>query len=644
MNLRVQTERPTSHTEPSAPSAPNAVEKPWASSRIERARTMVRLGPQNILRVLRHRRRIERGEYLRAMPIGEAVRGPFFEQGQKGGLALANWQQSPWCRGRALGFGYIEQPLEGDAPPAWSRSLISGFEVPSAGRHWSTIEDFSSPAGDIKAFWEYSRFGWLAAFVGESMQSGDSGWLDLANTWLEDWSHHNPVNAGIQWKCGQEAGIRVMHMVMAQVVGGWTITPACATLLRQHLARIEVTLEYAMAQDNNHGTSEACGLYVGGLLLQARGEGNADDQRWIELGRSWLEDRADVLIAADGTFAQYSTNYHRLMLDTLCFAEQVRRVYADRPFSPTFYVRAEAASRWLANFCDPISGRAPNLGANDGAQIFPLVYADYGDFSISVALAAAIFLRRRYTFASPAAKNTLALWQVEPKVSRPLPPARSECSSAGGWQHLVQPRAHCYFSAPRFEFRPSQCDGHHLDLWIDGVNWLRDAGTYSYNTDEPWQSYFSSVAAHNSAQFDGMPQMPRISRFLFGSWLQTKLECIDLAGPVCRVESSYRNASGALHRRRVELATHQLKVRDQLAGFNQSVVLRWRLRPGDWRTTADGVECDGLRVKLSSTVEIARTQLVTGWESLRYLERTPVPVLEIELERAGQVTTEFDWR
>lgn len=43
---------------------------------------------------------------------------------------------------------------------------------------------------------------------------------------------------------------------------------------------------------------------------------------------------------------------------------------------------------------------------------------------------------------------------------------------------------------PRFRFRPSQADALHLDLWLEGRNLLRDAGTYSYNTESAWLSYF----------------------------------------------------------------------------------------------------------------------------------------------------------
>ena len=60
-----------------------------------------------------------------------------------------------------------------------------------------------------------------------------------------------------------------------------------------------------------------------------------------------------------------------------------------------------------------------------------------------------------------------------------------------------------------------------LIFGIKGINVVRDAGTCSYNTVEPWQSYFPGTRAHSAVEFGDRDQMPRISRFLFRSWLKT---------------------------------------------------------------------------------------------------------------------------
>ena len=42
-------------------------------------------------------------------------------------------------------------------------------------------------------------------------------------------------------------------------------------MITLHLVRIAATLPYAIAQDNNHGTSEAAALFIGGAWLDATG-------------------------------------------------------------------------------------------------------------------------------------------------------------------------------------------------------------------------------------------------------------------------------------------------------------------------------------------------------------------------------------
>ena len=81
---------------------------------------------------------------------------------------------------------------------------------------------------------------------------GDSRSLTRLNTWLADWCLHNPAYFGPNWKCGQEAAIRVMHLAMAALILDQQSgpSPALLTLIRAHLKRIAPTLQYALAQDN----------------------------------------------------------------------------------------------------------------------------------------------------------------------------------------------------------------------------------------------------------------------------------------------------------------------------------------------------------------------------------------------------------
>ena len=72
----------------------------------------------------------------------------------------------------------------------------------------------------------------------------------------------------------------------------------------------------------------------------------------------------------DGSFSQYSTNYHRLVIDTLIQVENWRINFQQKEFSSSYYLSITKAIFWLKEFIDKESGMAPNLGANDGAYCF----------------------------------------------------------------------------------------------------------------------------------------------------------------------------------------------------------------------------------------------------------------------------------
>lgn len=555
---------------------------------------------------------------------------------------VTGWQSE------ALLFSHWPFPLL-DTPPDWLANPFNGQRVAEPERDWWQIPDFDTAVGDIKLIWELSRFDWVLPFA-QRVHKGDPLALDRLNAWLADWCEHNPPYKGPNWKCGQEASIRVMHLAMATLILGQvrSASPSLRDLVQLHLQRIAPTLQYAMAQDNNHGTSEAAALFVGGSWLVAVGV--PEGESWALMGRRWLEDRAARLIGPEGSFSQYSLNYHRLMLDTLCITEVWRRHLELPPFSARWQSRALAATQWLRHMINSDNGDGPNVGANDGARLLQLTDTPYRDYRPSLSLAMALFAgQRAYTQSGPWEHALQWLGVVVPLAV--APPPQSYVADDGGFAVLRCGRAMAMLRYPRFHFRPSQADALHLDLWLGLDNLLRDAGTYSYNTEPQWFNYFGGTASHNTVQFDDLDQMPRLSRFLFGDWLKADgVQTLPGSAQATEFAAGYRVGRGARHHRSVTLYAGRLQVVDQLQGFTTKAVLRWRLQPGDWRLvpSPQGLQLvlgsEGVvTLKVSATMPVLRCELVQGWESRHYLEKTPVPVLEIEVQQSCTLTTEVHW-
>ena len=599
-------------------------------------RTYLRLGPGNLLRVALYRAGLRSGLHP-VLRVSRELKGVRFYCLP----ALPRDHPVPqddWCRTVPY-FGWYEHPLAGELPD-WHENPFAGTRCRNTTAPWWSIPDFDPQLGDIKTVWEPSRFDWILRLT-QRAAVGSASDLERVNLWLADWCRANPAFRGPNWKCGQEASLRVLHLVLGAVFLDQDERPEAALtqLVEAHLARIVPTLDYALAQDNNHGTSEAAALFVGGDFCARNGR--SQGRRYCDLGRRALENRAHRLIGSDGSFSQYSLNYHRFMLDALSVAEIWRRRHDLPAFSPEFRERASLAARWLRAHVDPGTGDGPNLGGNDGANLLPLTEAGYRDYRPAVQLALALFGDQT---AYPASATLAAhgAWLGVNLPPREAGPVGCSHFPDGGQAVLRRGPWSVFLNYPCYRFRPRHCDALHVDVWYGGQNLCPDAGSFSYNAEARWVRYFPGTAAHNTVQFDEREQMPALGRFLRGDWLVARDVSFqgDPAGDLS-MGALYEDRLGCRHARRVELGDDGVKVTDELSGFHERAVLRWRLEPGEYAVSGQEIVKAGLRVKVTAEPAPVRLELVPGWESRHYLQKRELVVLEVELGKPGTIVTEI---
>jgi hypothetical protein len=452
-------------------------------------------------------------------------------------------------------------------PPDWFLNPFNGIHNPDSKKHWTQVSEFGTKAGDIKNIWEASRFEWLVTLARAFSVTGEGRYLETVNAWLKDWALKNPLNTGPNWRCGQEASVRVFNLILTADI--LEPSESLRDLVYAHLERISGNICYAVSQDNNHGTSEAAGLFIGGSWLASVDGGRySRAAKFAAKGRKWLENRVEKLVAADGGFSQHSVNYHRVLIDTLTFAEYFRKKCGQEPFSGLFYERAKAAFNWLYQLTDEASGGAPNLGANDGSLINHLHQSSYKDFRPSLQLTAAIFSGRRLFPAGDADEPLYWLNETCNELKTAGPPKGSLVYNSG-YVVLRNNGSWCLLRFPRFRFRPSHNDVFHFDLWYKGVNVLCDAGSYSYNPSGEFAGLnLKSVRFHNTVAFDGGEQMPELTRFLMGKWIKPDNtgEILKDANGEFSWEGSYTDQAGNVHTRRVSVKDKTWVLKDTLSG------------------------------------------------------------------------------
>lgn len=600
-------------------------------------RGLLSLGSRNLIAVARYRLCIRFGLFQAETRLTGYLYGPYFLPAKFTVLIppTDSWDET------ADYFGHFTVDVGWD-PPDWHSNPIHKTRIEKRHEKWWVLPDFNEKTGDIKCFWEASRFAWVLAFS-QKILSGHTKYHDRLENWIQNWVESNPAFKGVNWKCGQETSIRILHLASASAMLRQERTPtkSLLSLVELHAIRIEQTITYAMAQDNNHGVSEAGGLYVAGSWLAS--QGSAQGVKWQALGARWLENRVKRLIAMDGGFSMYSITYHREMLDVLSIVEVWRRRLDLPDFTNAYYSKIRSATEWLRTVVNSDNGDVPNIGANDGSRLLPLTDTDYRDFRPSVQLASVLFAKCRAW--QPAGAWDFPLrWLGVDIPDAVAEPVSSRMFDDVGFAVLRRKKAMAVMRYPRFKFRPGQADALHVDLWVNGVNLLRDAGSYGYNVKPEWLSYFPGTASHNTIQFDGQDQMPRIGRFLFGDWLKTAdIEPLDQQEGRVSFAAAYRGRKKVSHYRNISLGDRGLQVEDEVAGFCHKAVLRWRLSPGDWRVRGNKVTNGEHTLRIDGSMLISRLALVDGWESRYYLDKAVIPVLEVEINQPGKLVSVYEW-
>ena len=86
---------------------------------------------------------------------------------------------------------------------------------------------------------------------------------------------------------------------------------------------------------------------------------------------------------------------------------------------------------------------------------------------------------------------------------------------------------------------------------------------------------------------------------------------------------------------------------DEVSGFNEKAILRWRLSEGTWtlETAAKTVTVSDAysTLTVNSDVKISSAKLVEGWTSRYYSQKISTTVLEIKIKDNGKLYTMYKW-
>jgi hypothetical protein len=406
----------------------------------------------------------------------------------------------------------------------WHTNPVTGFTY-YQNQHWSEIPDFSQEAGDIKYVWEKSRFTFLYDLIRYDFHFGEDQSRMVFDK-IENWIDSNPVNCGPNWKCGQEISLRVLNWTFAlhYYKHSQQLTASAfekiANSIHQQMNHVASNIQFSrIAVRNNHALTETLGLYLTGLLFPFFSE----SKRWKENGKQWFEEEVAYQIDENGSFLQHSMNYHRVVIQLLTWAIKLAELNGER-WSKTVYDRARKSLLFLRNFQDNKTGRLLNYGNNDGALFFSLSESHFRDFRPQLAALASVLnldlgkepgnWKEESFWLGVSGKGHGELSVPPPHALYPPPISQS------GYYALRDGDTLTFIRCASYKHRPFQADNLHVDIWVNGENILRDAGSFSYHTDAEMSRYFMGTASHNTVMFGDFDQMKKGPGFIWYDWIK----------------------------------------------------------------------------------------------------------------------------
>ena len=397
----------------------------------------------------------------------------------------------------------------------WVTNPLTGFQY-DIHKHWSEIQDLSKEAGDIKYVWEKARFSFLYDVIRYDYHFNDDQSTYVFQE-IEDFIKKNPINQGPSYKCSQEISLRVLNWTFALYY--YKDSPNLTEALFQkimHCIYWQIHHVYhniyfsRIAVRNNHAITETLILYLSNKLFPFF----PNVSKWSEKGKKWFEQEIAYQIYEDGTFLQFSMNYHRVVVQLLTWGIQLAKLNGDT-FDKVVYERAQKSLDFLDACIDPVSGELPNYGSNDGALFFKLTNDDYRVYRSQLDDLRAVLNGYIY-FGSKS-----SLWYgIQPKQKKQVALTEISEFTKGGYYIIQEGNTKTFIRCGAYKDRPYQSDNLHIDIWIDGKNVLRDNGSYQYNTSKELINYFNGSEGHNTISIDGKDQMQKGDRFIWNYWVK----------------------------------------------------------------------------------------------------------------------------
>jgi len=538
--------------------------------------------------------------------------------------------------------------------PDWSLDPLSGRRYPEDRCSFRIDYRRSDDDRRVKQVWELSRHHHLTVLAAAWRVSGNLAYPEMVARHLRSWWRHNPPASGVNWASGIEIGIRLISWVwVRRLLDNWEGVQDLFDGNDQARRQIYWHQRYLAAfrsagsSANNHVIAEAAGQVVASCAF----DWFAETPKWLAEAIAVLQDELRRNTFESGVNREQAFEYHGLVTELgiiagleaeaaghlispatwalLCRMTDVLAAVMDAEGCPPRYGDGDDGRALLLN--PPDSYRWATLLSVGGTVFGPLDWWPETSGDAASLLLGALAGRRIYGGPRPA-RRPAQFNDAGLTILRTAPGDRAEiwCRCDGGPHGFLSIAAHAHADALSVEVRHR------------GTQILADPGTYCYQGEPQWRSYFRSTAAHNTVEIDGLDQSEPKGPFLWTRKAEIQVidVCTDGDAPRwCARHNGYSDLTDPVwHQRTAELDTRArvLAFTDELECRGTHLVeMRYHLGPDvdakltgcrallEWRYPHAGSAILNLPSELIWSAHFGDTDPICGWYSPAFGRKQP---------------------
>ncbi len=539
--------------------------------------------------------------------------------------------------------------------PDWFYDPVTGHRS-SPGRYAFRINQRSEEqVGNVKQVWELSRLQHLTLLATAWFLTRDEPYASRVAGQLRSWYRENPFLSGVHWTSGIEVGTRLISLAwIRRLLDSW---PGVAGLFEDDGLAVQQIRWHQQYLDgfksrgssaNNHVIAEAAGQLVASCAFPWF----AESERWRRTSAGLLERELMRNTFPSGIGRELASDYHSFVAE-LGLLAAVEAGAASRPVSTGVWQRLCAMTDSAAALVDERM-RAPRQGdGDDGRAVLLDAPVPGGGWPALLALSEALFGRLGWwpQVTAGVASTLIGDLAGAPRDIPGRPGQRPSRFPDAGVTLLrtdsgPTPEIWCRLDGGPHGFLSiaahAHADAMSVEVRYGGVDVLADPGTYCYNGEPAWRSYFRSTIAHNTIELCEQSQSGEGGPFL---WLRHAngheigvIETGEAVEWTADHDGYLSLRPPARHRRSVRLdrAARRIEIVDEIEGGQYAVRLAFHLGPEvqveldggcavlRWNTTATPGEARlVLPPRLQWSLHRGETDPILGWYSPGLGERVP---------------------